>query len=78
MNDESYYFTMDTPLDRIIDFGRNVTYLFCGKYGTRRYYHLRFVLDGIRSLFRLVALKCFFLFKSNSLCKSEKLAAFLW
>ena len=35
-------------------------------------YHLRFVLDGMRSLFRLVVLKIVFMFKSNSYCKSEK------
>ena len=45
---------------------------------TRRYYNLRFVLDGIRSFFRLVVLKCVFMFKSNSLCKSETLVAFFW
>ena len=38
----------------------------------------RFVLDDIRSLFRLVVLKCIFVFKSNSLCKSEKLVLFFW
>ena len=35
-------------------------------------YRLRFVLGDIRSLFRLVVLKCVFTFKSNSLCKCEK------
>ena len=44
----------------------------------RSLYRLRFVLDGMRSLFRLVVLKCIFMFESNSLCKSEKLAAFFW
>ena len=41
-------------------------------------YLLRFVLDGIRSHSRLVVLKCIFMFKSNSLCKSEKLVVFFW
>ena len=39
-------------------------------------YHPRFVLDGIRSLFRLVALNRAFMFKTNSLCKSEILLPF--
>ena len=32
----------------------------------RQYNRLSFVLDGIRSLFRLVVLKCVFTFKANS------------
>ena len=41
-------------------------------------YHLRFVLHGMRNFFRLVVLKCLFMFKSNGLCKSEKLVVFFW
>ena len=41
-------------------------------------YHLRFVLDGIRSLFRLVILKCVFIFKSNRLVNPEKNVIFFW
>ena len=32
----------------------------------------------MRSLFRLVVLKCMFMSKSNSLCKSEELVVFFW
>ena len=32
----------------------------------------------MRSLFRLVILKCIFIIKSNSLYKSEKLVVFSW
>ena len=32
----------------------------------------------MRGFFRLVVLKCTFMFKSNSLCKFEKLVVFLW
>ena len=39
----------------------------------------RFVLHDIRNFFRPIALKCVFMFKSNSLCKTRtKLVAFFW
>ena len=41
-------------------------------------WHLGFVLDGIRSLFRLVVLKCAFIFNSNIICKSEQLVVLFW
>ena len=43
--------------------------------GTR--YRLRFVLDGMRSLFPLVVLKCVFMFKSNSLV-NPTILLFFW
>ena len=40
-------------------------------------YRLRFVLDGMRSLFPLLALKCTFMFKSNSLVNPKDFV-FFW
>ena len=43
-------------------------------------YDLRFVLDGVRSLFRLVDLTCVFMFKTNSLVHPKNLyqVVFFW
>ena len=50
-----------------------------GRVGSRGWwamYHPRFVLDGIRSLFRLVFFYCVFMFKSNSLVSPKDLQCF--
>ena len=41
-------------------------------------YRLRFVLDGLRSLFRLVVLKCVFHVQIKQSCRSGKLVVFFW
>ena len=35
-------------------------------------------MDGVRSLCRLVILIYILMFKSNNICKSEKLVVFFW
>ena len=72
---------MDTHLSIEIKFLIELFEVYCLRPGWRSrgwqtMYHLRFVLDGIRSLSPLVVLKCVFIFKSNS--KSEKLVVFFW
>ena len=54
-----------------------------GRVGSRGWwamYDLRFVLDGVRSLFRLVDLTCVFMFKTNSLVHPKNLyqVVFFW
>ena len=52
-----------------------------GRVGSRGWwtmYHPRFVLDGIRSLFRLVVFEMCFHVQIKQSCKSERLVAFFW
>ena len=49
-----------------------------GSSGWWTLYHLRFVLDGIRSLFSQVVFEVCFHAHIKQSCKSEKLVVFLW